>query len=150
MSTTVRTFDPSKVIVAIAGVGVISGFADGTFVKVTRSGSAFEKKRGAAGEIDRINKNAYDFEVEITLKQTSPYNAVLSGLLAADQLSNQGIFPLTITDTSASSVSATPPSVFAAPSAWIEKDPDVDYADSLKNYTWKIATGVGANFIAGD
>ena len=150
MSTTVRTFDPSKVIVAIAGVGVISGFADGTFVKVTRTGSAFEKKRGAAGEIDRINKNAYDFEVEITLKQTSPYNAVLSGLLAADQLSNQGIFPLTITDTSASSVSATPPSVFTAPSAWIEKDPDVDYADSLKNHMWKIATGVGANFIAGD
>jgi hypothetical protein len=146
MDKTVRTYDPSEVKIVV-GTFVLSGYADGTFVKITRSGDAFEKKKGADGTVDRINKNAYDFEVEITIKQTSPYNAILSGLLAADQLSNNGVFPLTITDLSGAT---TGPSAFFAPQAWIMKDPEVDYGDALKNHTWKFATGAGANYIAGN
>lgn len=139
---TVRTYDPSQVLV-IVGAAVMAGFGDGTFVKITRSGDAFEKKRGADGTIDRINKNAVDFEVEFTLKRTSPLNAILSGLLVADQKSNKGVFNISITDKSGSSI-------FTAPQAWIKKDPDTEYADSLGNYTWKIDTGAGANLIAGN
>jgi hypothetical protein len=150
MDTTVRTFDPSQVKITLAlpsTATVLSGYADGTFVKITRSGAAFEKKKGADGTVDRCNRNAYDFEVEITLKQTSPYNAILAGILAADQLSNSGVFPLTIVDLSGPTGA---PSTFFAPQAWIEKDPDVEYGDSLKNHTWKFQTGAGTNFIAGN
>ena len=83
MDSTVRTYDPAKVRILV-GALVLTGFADGTFVKITRSGDAFEKKRGADGTIDRINKNAVDFEVEFSLKGTNPQNAQLSALLAAD------------------------------------------------------------------
>lgn len=140
--STVRTYDPAKVIITV-GVAVMAGYADGTFAKVSRSGDAFEKKRGADGTVDRINKNAVDFEVEFSLKRTSPLNAILSGLLVADQASNKGVFPLTISDTSGNSL-------FIATQAWIKKDPDVEYADSLGNYTWKFDTGVGSNFVAGN
>lgn len=146
MDKTVRTFDPAQVKITF-GATVLSGYADGTFVKITRSGDAFEKKKGADGTVDRINKNAYDFEVEITLKQTSPYNGILSGLLAADQLSNLGVLPMTVVDLSGPTGA---PSTFFAPQAWVMKDPEVDYGDALKNHTWKFATGAGANFIAGN
>ena len=150
MDKNVRTFDPSQVKITLAlptAATVLSGYADGTFVKITRTGDAFEKKKGADGTVDRINKNAYDFEVEITLKQTSPFNAILAGILATDQLTNNGVFPLTITDLSGP---AAGPSTFFAPQAWIVKDPDVSYGDSLQNHTWKFATGAGANYIAGN
>lgn len=140
--STVRTYDPSQVLV-IVGAAVMAGFGDGTFVKITRSGDAFEKKRGADGTVDRINKNAVDFEVEFSLKRTSPLNAVLSALLVADQASNKGTFPLTIKDKSGSSV-------FAAAQAWVKKDPDTEYADTLGNYTWKFDTGAGAHLVAGN
>ena len=144
---TVRTYDPSEVVVSIAGptigIMVFAGYADGTFVKITRSGDAFDKKRGADGTVDRINKNAVDFEAELSLKRTSPMNAVLSGLLALDQLKNAGIFALTIKDNSGASL-------FEAPQAWIKKDPDVEYADSLGNYTWKFDTGAAVSLIAGN
>ena len=150
MDKTVRTFDPAQVKITLAlpsSATVLSGYADGTFVKITRSGDAFEKKKGADGTVDRINKNAYDFEVEITLKQTSPYNAILAGILAGDQVSNEGVFPLTVADQSGP---AAAPSTFFAPQAWIVKDPEVSYSDSLQNYTWKFATGAGANYIGGN
>ena len=140
--STVRTYDPAQVIVTI-GIAVMAGYADGTFIKINRSGDAFEKKRGADGTIDRINKNAVDFEMEFSLKRTSPLNAILSGLLAADQGTNKGVFPVTVKDNSGNSL-------FVATQAWIKKDPDVEYADSLGNYTWKIDTGVGTNLLAGN
>jgi hypothetical protein len=142
MDSTVRTYDPSKVRVLI-GALVMTGFADGTFVKINRSGDAFDKKRGADGTVDRINKSAYDFEVDFSLKGTSPLNASLSGLLATDQLTNGAIFPLTIQDLSGNSL-------FEAPQAWIKKDPDQDFADSLNNRSWKIDTGAAANLIGGN
>jgi hypothetical protein len=142
MDQTLRTYDPSLVLVAV-GPMTLAGFADGTFVKITRSGDAFEKKKGADGTVDRINKCAYDFEAEFTLKRTNPLNAKLSALLAADQKSNDGVFPLTIRDKSGNSL-------FEAPQAWIKKDPDVEYADSLGGYTWKIDTAAGANLIGGN
>lgn len=142
MDSNVRTFDPSKVRV-IFGALVLTGFADGTFVKVTRSGDAYAKKKGADGTVDRINLSSYDFEVDFTLKGTSPMNALLSGQLAIDQATNKAVAHLTIQDLSGNSI-------FEAPQAWIKKDPDQEYADSLTSRTWKFDTGAGANLIGGN
>lgn len=42
----VRTFDPKMVVITF-GVTPISGYAEGTFVRVKRSGDAFTKSKGA-------------------------------------------------------------------------------------------------------
>lgn len=139
---TVRTYDPSKVSI-VFGAATLTGFSDGTFVKIKRSGDVFEKKRGADGTVDRIAKSVGDFEVEVTLKQTSPLNAILSGILASDMKSNDGILNLSVTDLSGASL-------FAASQAWIRKDPDTDYADSLGSRTWTFDTGAGANLVGGN
>lgn len=139
---TVRTYDPKKVYVNF-GIHQLTGFPDGTFVKIKRGGDGFGKKVGADGTVDRVNKNRTDFEVEIVLKQTSPLNAILSSIFVLDQTSNEGILPLNITDLSGKSE-------FIAPQAWIRVDPDVEYTDDLGNRTWTFDTGAGANLIGGN
>lgn len=140
--STVRTYDPNSILVTF-GTTIITGFAAGTFVKIARNGAAFEKVKGADGSVDRINRNANDFKVELTLKQTSAVNQILSGLMLADQISNKGILPLTITDLNGYSL-------FAAMSAWIEKDPDAEFSDKLSDRTWSFETGPGANLVGGN
>lgn len=139
---TVRTYDPKKVIV-VFGPLTFTGYVDGTFIKIKRSGDLFDKKVGADGTVDRVNKNRADFEVELSLKQTSPLHAELCGLAVADAETNSGILPLTITDLSGKSL-------FAATQAWIKKDPDVEYSDNLGGRTWTFDTGAGANLIGGN
>lgn len=139
---TVRSYSPSQ-IVATFGTVVVTGYAEGTFIKIARNGAAFEKHRGSDGSIDRINKNAFDYTVTLTLKQTSPLNAIFAGLLLADQISNAGILPLTIKDLGGATL-------FTAAQAWIAKDPDQEFSDSLTNREWTFETGVAANLIGGN
>lgn len=138
----VRSYDPKQIVIAF-GPTVITGYAEGTFVKVARNGNAFEKSRGADGSVDRTNKNALDFTVTITLKQTSPVNAILSGLLLADQISNAGLLPLTIKDLGGATL-------FSAAQAYIAKDPDQEFGDSLSSREWTFETGIAANLIGGN
>lgn len=133
MDLTVRTYDPKQVIITF-GTTVLTGFAEGTFVSIERSSDAFEKSRGADGSIDRVNKNVFDFAVNITLKQTSPVNGILAGILAADQISNKGVLPLTIKDLGGITL-------FTAAQAWIRKDPTAELGDSLGSREWGFDTG---------
>lgn len=139
---TLRTFDPKKVVITF-GPTIITDYAEGTFVKIARNGDAFEQQRGADGSVDRINKNALDATVTLTLKQTSPLNAILSGILLADQISNSGVFPLVVKDLGGSSL-------FTAAQAYIAKDPEAEFGDSLGSREWTFKTGPAANLIGGN
>lgn len=138
----VKTFDP-KMVVITWGVIPISGYAEGTFVRVNRSGDAFTKKKGAGGDVERLNKNQGDFEVSLTLQQTSSTNGELSAALAADQVTNAGVFPFTIKDLLGETL-------FFAPQAWIRKDPEWEDGDELNPREWIFDTGVGANLVGGN
>ena len=139
---TVKTYDPKMVVITF-GVIPISGYAEGTYVSVNRSGDAFEKSKGAGGDVERINKNQGDFEVTVTLQQTATVNAELSAALAADQVTNAGVFPLTIKDLLGKTL-------FFAPQAWIRKDPEWEDGDDLNTRAWVFDTGIGANLVGGN
>jgi hypothetical protein len=138
----VRTYDPKKVIVTF-GTLALSGYMDGTFITITPEGDAFEKHKGADGSIDRVNKNSYSFEVSLVLKQTAPANVSLAGLKYADQESNKGILPLTIKDFSGTSL-------FTATSAWLRREPDSEFGDSMSSRTWIFDTGLALNTPGGN
>ena len=138
----VKTYDP-KMIVITFGVIPISGYAEGTFVRVNRSGDAFSKSKGAGGDVERINRNQGDFEVSLTLQQTAGTNAELSAALAADMATNAGVFPLTIKDLLGQTL-------FYAPQAWIRKDPEWEDGDELNAREWTFDTGIGSNFLGGN
>lgn len=139
---TVRSFDPKQVVVSF-GAHTFVGYAEGTFIKVARNGNAFEKSRGADGTVDRINKNALDFTVSLTLKQTSPSNAKLSELLLLDQTTNSSVLPLVVKDLGGATL-------FTAAQAWIAKDPDMELGDSLASREWTFETGPAANLVGGN
>lgn len=138
----VRTYDPKKVIVTF-GTIVMTGFAAGTFITITRNGDVFEKERGADGTVDRINKNATDFSIAMTIKQTSITNDLLSTVMIADINSNSGIFPFTVKDLGGTEL-------FFAGQAWIAKDPDDELSDSLTPREWRFDTGPATKFTGGN
>jgi hypothetical protein len=138
----VKTYDPKMVVITFGAVP-ISGYAEGTFVRVNRSGDAFSKSKGAGGDIERVNRNQGDFEVSITLQQTSSSNTELSAILAADQATNAGVFPLTIKDMLGNTL-------FFAPQAWIRKDPEWEDGDDLNSREWTFDTGIAGNLVGGN
>ncbi|MGD8707097.1 MAG: hypothetical protein PVI88_00250 [Nitrosopumilaceae archaeon] len=138
----VRTYDPKKVVITW-GTIIFTGYMSGTFITIARSGDIFEKDKGSDGTIDRINKNAVDFAVTVTLKQTSITNDLLSAAMKIDIESNTSIYPLTVADVGGTTL-------FFASQAWIGKDPDDEHSDSLVGREWRFDTGPAEKFTGGN
>lgn len=136
---TVGTYSPHEVILTLGGI-IFTGFADGTYISVTCDDN-FEKKRGADGIVNRINKKIEDYTVNATLKQTSPTNNGLTTAYLIDRETNQGKLPLLMKDLNGTTL-------LFSPQAWIVKLPDVEYSDTLTNRVWKI-DAAEATFIVG-
>lgn len=138
----VRTYDPRQVIITIGGVPM-SGFADGTFVKVSRVSDSFSKVSGADGIVSRSKTNDFSGSIELTVAQTSPSNDILSAFMISDELTNTGVVPVICKDVSGRT------SLFSA-FAWIRKPADTEFGKDITNRTWTLDCadlfmGVGGN-----
>lgn len=129
----VRTYDPKKVAVIVGGVP-ISGFADGTMIKVSRASDSFSKKTGVDGIVTRAHKHDRSGEITISLNQSSPSNDYLSAIAKLDEESNAGVMPVLVKDAlpAAGSLGST----FVGAKAWIRKIPDSEYGDDSTNREW--------------
>lgn len=125
----INTYSPSDVIVSLAGLHTVTGFADGTFVEIRKLGKPFETQRAMDGEISRIYHEDKGFEVRITLMQSSSSNNILSMLYNVDKATRIGKFPMVIKDGRGSTA-------FVSLTSWIEEIPDVKFASALSTYTW--------------
>lgn len=139
---TVKTYDPKQVVVSFMGL-VITGWAEGTFITVKRAGAGFKRKRGATGDVDRVNTNTFELDIEFNLKQTADSNGDLSVIAAADQLANTGKGPFQIKDLGGTSLGY-------APEAWIEQGADLEMGDDLSPRKWKLQTGPAEMFVGGN
>lgn len=142
----VRTYDPKATIIIVGGFP-ISGFADGTFVKVTRSSDAFAKSVGADGDTTRIKSNDLSGEIIITLSQTSQGNDILSALAVRDELTNTGVVPVSVKDLLGTST-------FVSASCWVRKQADAENGKEAATREWvldvaDLAVFVGGNFVSG-
>jgi hypothetical protein len=136
------TYDPKSVILVVGGVP-ISGYADGTFVEVAREVDTFSKKTGADGYTTRIKSNNTSGTVTITLMQTSPSNDVLSGFAALDQLSNAGVVPVMVKDSSGTSINVSA-------QGWIRKVPDQAFGAEINTREWAIDCAELLVFVGGN
>lgn len=128
MST--KTYDPSQVLASFLGAQ-ISGFAEGTFIKVERDEAAFTKMTGADGEVARARNKNKGGKVTFTLMQSSASNDILSAAAAADELTGTGIGPLFIKDNLGTTV-------VVAANAWIEKVATAEFGKELGDREWVI------------
>lgn len=138
----VLTYDP-KLFSIICGAKIISGFADGTFIKLERNQQAFQLKMGTDGEGTRAKSNDNSGKVTITLMQSSASNDDLSSFAQADALANAGVFPMFIKDGSGSTIAASV-------TAWIQKLPDSEFSNEAQSRVWVIETDNLELFVGGN
>ncbi len=80
-----KTYDPQLMSMVVGGLPIV-GIADGTFIKAERNEDAFKQYIGTDGEAVRARQLNISGKITFTLKQTSPSNDNLSGLLDTDML----------------------------------------------------------------
>ena len=131
----VKLYDPASVIVAF-GPNELSGFAEGTMVRVERDEDTFTKKVGVDGECTRTRNMNRCGSVSVMLMATSSSNLVLSALHNADELASNGVsvLPLIIKDNAGYSL-------HVAKEAWIRKPPASEHAKEAPEREWVFDTG---------
>ena len=142
----VYNYDPKDVVVICGGI-VISGYADGSMVKLARDADAYAKFVGTDGETSRVRSRNKSGSLTITLAQTSPSNDALSVFAMLDETSNAGVFPVLVKDNSGRSV-------FASAAGWVKKLPDSEFGKEVASREWFIDLAdlnmlVGGNATAG-
>lgn len=124
----IRTYDPAKNVASFLGL-VITGFADGEFIKAERAEDTFTAHVGAGGEEARVMSRNRMGSVTITLMQTSLSNDILSALQVADELAGTGSGPLFIKELNGTTA-------VLAPNAWIKKPPAMGRGKEMGNVEW--------------
>ena len=128
-----KDYDPKKVAVTINGQ-LVEGFADGTFITVTRNNQSWSVASGASGETARMKSNDKSGTVELTLMQTSAFNDILSGLFGADELNGAGKFSFALIDENGSTN-------LGATEMWVQQPPTVEYGKELGDRVWTLESG---------
>lgn len=128
----IKQYDPKKVAV-ILGPHIVTGFADGTFVSMVRTGDQWNHKSGADGEEMRSKTNDRRGELTLTLMASSSSNSYLQGLLTADELTSEGGAPLLIKDISSDA------GLVSSEYVWVKKDPDFVRAREDQSVTWVLS-----------
>jgi hypothetical protein len=126
----VRTYDPKQILVIVGGVP-IGGYADGTFVKVSRKSDAYSMTTGCDGITSRAKSNDRSGSIVITLAQTSPSNKILTGFAVADEIANAGVVPVLIKDSAGDSA-------YVSGFAWVRKQPDGEFGKEVGNREWNM------------
>jgi hypothetical protein len=139
----VALYSPKDVFISLAGLHTISGYADGTFVRITKDMKPFSKVRAMDGEMARMYNEDEGFRVEITVAQSSGSNNILSAIYNVDAATQMGKFPLLIKDSKGQT------SFFAA-TAWIEQIPEVTFSNQLETRTWTFGCSGAAITIGGN
>jgi hypothetical protein len=129
---TTHTVDPAQRILTV-GATPITGFAEGTYIKVDRAKDDFTPYVGSTGEGARSRSRDKSGTIEITLMETSPDNDLLAGYAAADRASGAGMLPVTLRDLHGTT------EAFAA-EAWVQKLPAIEMGNTVGTRVWLIAT----------
>lgn len=126
---TLPTYSPSDVVISLAGMHTVTGYAGETFIKIIKTARPFEKSRAMNGEISRLYTEDSTYRLELTLMQSSPTNNILSMLYNIDSATRVGKFPLFIRDTRGQTT-------FLSATTWIEQLPDVTFSNGMEMRTW--------------
>ena len=137
--SSLRNYSPSDVTITVAGLYSVTGYAEGTFVKITKDTQQVTTIRAMDGTMSRIKSPDTGWRIELTLAQSSSANDILSTLWNVDKVTGMGKFPLMVKDGSGSTM-------FMAATAWIEEVPDIVFSGQMETRTWVLrATDVIAN-----
>ena len=121
-----KTYDPRQVSVIVNGL-FLTGFAESTFVSTEKAEDNYAPHVGAQGEVDRSRNVSPLGTITVTLKQTSPSNAVLNNLAKS-----KDTFPARVVDNN------EPKTVIGGSECWIIKQPDMERSNEISSNEWQI------------
>lgn len=132
-------YSPSDVTITVAGLYSVTGYAEGTFIRISKDTQQITTTRAMDGTMSRVKSPDTGWKVEITLAQSSSGNDIFSTLWNVDKVTGMGKFPLFIKDGSGSTM-------FMAGTAWVEELPDIVFSNQMETRTWRFAaTDVAVN-----
>lgn len=129
----VKTFDPQKMTVIVAG-NILTGFAPNTIVEMDFAEDSVETVVGADGEYSRVIKRNESAEITISLQHTSPSNDVLSALHDLDKATGLGYGPALIKDESGRAVAGSE-------AVWVKKKPPFKRGTGIETNEWVLGCG---------
>jgi hypothetical protein len=119
----VHTYDPIDVNVIVDGT-ILTGFAEGAFVQVEQEEESYTSYVGAKGEVTR-SKNANKMgRITVTLKQSSPSNALLSRLAKS-----RHTFPVSVVDQNFRATAG-------GTECWVEKPANMEFGKEAGEREW--------------
>ena len=131
MPVVLGTYDPSQQTIVFNGT-IIDGYADDTFIKVSRNEDTFMFKPSNSGGGARSRNPNRSGRFEFTLHGGSPSNAYLSTLARTDELAGTGVGECLVVDRNTAAASC-----FGA-QAWIVKPADFERQKEIGNVSWVI------------
>ena len=139
---TIANYAPDEVNCLALGIA-LSGFADGTFISISKDKVPFSMGESADGIPSRLYNRSQTYTITLTFHCGSPSNDVLTKLWLLDENTQRGRFPLLIKDLSGSDL-------FFSTSAWIEGIPTVTKSVTMDTRVWVLratqsALNVGSN-----
>lgn len=135
-TTLLGSYSPENVICVISNdkfTHTISGFADGTFLNITRIIPASTLYTGGDGTNCRVIRNVTNLDITFTLHQSAESNDVLSQLLNLDMLARNSdeLFSFLLRDTTGRTVISTP-------TCFIGANPDVNFETDVTTRDWTL------------
>lgn len=124
----VYTYDAKQVHLVYGGA-LITGFAEGSFIRVEYNEDRYALTKGADGLGARAKSNNESAKITVGLMPNSPANAVFQSAQMLDKVRNAGALPLELTD-------LTTGDLFTAESAWVMKDPGRDHQKTIQGVPW--------------
>ena len=136
------TYSPKDINITIAGLHSVSGYVDGTFIKIIKDVTPFKMAKAMDGEVVRLAQEDSTYTVELTVAQSSQTNSVLTSLWNIDSALNVGKFPVLVND-------ANGQTSFFSGIAWVEQAPDVTFGTGVEPRTWKLRCTYASMIIGG-
>jgi len=137
-----KTYDVRAGVLVVGGVPM-TGFADGTAIRVEFDEEQFTKTTGADGLTTRSKTNNYAGSVSIFLQQTSPSNDVLSALWATDRATSKGVVPVMWKDFSGRTI-------WAAQHAWVRQMTSLEEGKEASDREWVLDCAELTGFTGGN
>lgn len=148
MSDILATYSPEDVSIVLSGKGfthTVNGYADGSFINITRLVLGSEPYSGADVSNARIVRANYNSTITLSLAQTSESNDVLSQLLKNDSITRDStwLFSLLIKDN-------TGRSQYFSRQCYIGGHPDSTFSTQIDQRDWlihcpKLEQNIGGN-----
>jgi hypothetical protein len=128
-----KVYDADKVSVTVAGLIIMTGYADGEFVRIEQEADDFSDVAGTDGEVTRSKTNDRRATATIILMQSSDGNDLLSQLSNRDRNgpNGAGVGPFLVRDQNGRSV-------YRAASCWIRRAPNVSFGREAGSREWTI------------